>query len=90
MSIFLQGIRKQKRGRMVYDEIKQDWVPRWGYKSVKKNAEAAQWLIEHKDTDKNLESDPFSKQKSEKNLLLAKQKMRELRNKVEGAGYFIK
>ncbi len=31
---------------MVYDEITQDWVPRYGANSVKHIAEKANWVIE--------------------------------------------
>ena len=30
---------RKKRSRLVYDEITQDWVPRWGKDSVKKIAD---------------------------------------------------
>lgn len=36
---------KPKRDRLVYDEEKRDWVPRYGYKGKNKDAED-QWLVE--------------------------------------------
>merc|ERR1712159_22348 len=49
-----KGIQKKKRSRMVWDEITKDWVPRWGYKSVKQNAEKANIIMEVKDNAENI------------------------------------
>eukprot|EP00397_Hematodinium_sp_SG-2012_P036280 GEMP01039148.1.p1 GENE.GEMP01039148.1~~GEMP01039148.1.p1 ORF type:complete len:403 (+),score=101.37 GEMP01039148.1:47-1255(+) len=80
-----RGIEKKKRGRMVWDETTKDWAPRYGYKSVKKNEERANWAVEIKDGEDPY-AHPFQKQKAEKALVTAKQKMREMRNKVEAVG----
>jgi len=80
-----RGIHKKKRGRMVWDPTIKDWAPRFGYKSVKKNEEKANWAIEVKEGEDPYEN-PFDKQKAEKTLVVAKQKMRQLRNKVEAIG----
>ncbi|WFD02847.1 Rhodanese- sulfurtransferase [Malassezia obtusa] len=40
-----KGITKKKKDRMVYDEERQEWVPRWGYKGANKALEN-QWLVE--------------------------------------------
>jgi regulator of ribosome biosynthesis len=55
---------KQKRSRMVYDEITKDWVPRFGHGSVKKIEEQHNWLME----DKPGQGNPFEKRKEEKKL----------------------
>lgn len=55
-----KGIRKRKRGRMVFDEIKKDWVPRWGAYSIKKNEKKANYIMEVKEGDDPYE-DPFVK-----------------------------
>jgi regulator of ribosome biosynthesis len=39
---------RQKRSRLVYDDITSDWVPRWGPYSKKKIEEKHQWLNEDK------------------------------------------
>ena len=39
---------RQKRSRMVFDEITKDWVPRFGHGSVKKIEEKHNWLMEEK------------------------------------------
>ena len=42
----LKGIQGKKRdGKLVFDEDKQDWVPKWGYKGQNKDAENA-WAVE--------------------------------------------
>ena len=38
-------VQKPKKDRLVYDEEKQEWVPRWGYKGKNKDSED-QWLVE--------------------------------------------
>ncbi|KAF2015886.1 ribosomal biogenesis regulatory protein [Aaosphaeria arxii CBS 175.79] len=41
-----KGIKdKQRDGKMVYDEEKGDWVPKWGYKGKNKDGEN-DWLVE--------------------------------------------
>lgn len=40
---------KEKKDKMVYDEEKQEWVPRWGFKGKNRDAEG-QWLHEVKPT----------------------------------------
>eukprot|EP00392_Amoebophrya_sp_AT5.2_P009846 g9874.t1 len=81
-----RGIEKKKRPKMVWDETVGGWSRRYGYKSVKQNAENAQWCMEVKEGADPTE-DPFKKQKAEKKLDQAKQKLREMRNKVEQAGF---
>jgi len=80
-----KGIQKKKRGAMVWNDITKDWVPRHGYKSSKKIEERANFAIEVKEGSDPYEN-PFAMQKAEKDLTTAKQKMREMRNKVEAIG----
>lgn len=79
-----QGIRKRKRSRLVWDDLKKDWVPRYGYKSIKKNEEAAAGIVELKSNEDPFE-DKFEKRSKEKEMVKAKQKYRELRNRAEAA-----
>ena len=45
---------KPRRDRLVFDEEKQDWVPKWGYKGKNKDVEE-QWIVEvPADKGKNL------------------------------------
>ncbi|KAF4664556.1 Rhodanese- sulfurtransferase [Perkinsus olseni] len=78
---------KKKRSRMVWDETSKDWVPRWGPNSIKHNQEKMNWLVEvDEDRGDNPYEDPFAKQKAIEKLGQAKQKVREMRNKLEGVG----
>ena len=42
-----KGIKDKKRGegKMVYDEAKGEWVPKWGYKGKNKEGEG-DWIVE--------------------------------------------
>lgn len=84
-----RGIQKKKRSRLVYDDISKDWVPRWGYKSIKHRQAAMDVIREVKGnaTDAEANENPWEKDRAEKKLTQAKQKMREMRNKVEAAGF---
>ena len=78
-----RGVDKKKRSRIVWDEASKDWVPRWGANSVKHKAEKQNWLIE---VPANSSEDPFEKKRVAAQLVSAKQKLREARNKVEISG----
>merc|ERR1711920_597541 len=80
-----RNMKKRKRSKLVWDENSGDWLPRWGYKSAKHVAERANAIHEVRQGE-NPDANPFDKQAAEKKLLLARQKMREVRNKVEAAG----
>jgi len=69
---------KQKRSRLVFDPITNDWVPRWGHNSAKKVAEKHTWLIE--DKPKHEGSNPFTYEKQEKKLKVEKEKLKQLKN----------
>lgn len=81
-----KGIVKQKRGRMVFDEVSKDWVPRWGYKSIKSSTRQREDAIIENAPGQNPYHDPFELRAAERQLLKAKQKAREIRNQVEGLG----
>lgn len=54
----LKGIKAKKRdGKMVFDEEKEDWVPKWGYKGQNKDAETA-WAVELDDKKEDDRKDP--------------------------------
>ena len=78
-----RGIAKSKRSRLVWDETSKDWVPRWGAKSAKHRADKQDWLVE---VPLNSSEDPFEKKQLAKQLVSAKQKLREARNKMETRG----
>lgn len=84
-----KGIQKKKRSKMVIDEETGEWGRRWGHGSLKEKKEKRDnWLVVEKQGEKLKKGeDPFASKSVEKKLDVAKQKMRELRNKVESAGY---
>lgn len=40
-----QNIHKRKRSRLVWDDLKKDWVPRWGYGSKKNSRQKIEEAI---------------------------------------------
>lgn len=58
-----KGIQKKKKSKLVWDENEKGWARSYGYKSVKHNADKANFLIEHKQGDEGLEN-PFKKLKT--------------------------
>lgn len=78
-------MEKKKRSRLVYDEVSGDWRPRYGYKSVKQSEEKAHGILEVKSGQEGMDN-LFDQRKAEQKLYSAKQKMREVRNRVEAAG----
>ena len=68
---------RKKRSRLVFDQATNDWVPRWGPKSIKKIEEKGNWLMVDKPAD---EVDPFTKKKQEKKLVLEKERLKHLKN----------
>jgi len=80
-----KNMKKRKRSRLIWDEVSEDWKPRWGYKSVKHSEDKTNWFHEVGDKENPMENS-FDTQSAEKRLLKARQKMREVRNQVEAAG----
>eukprot|EP01102_Stenamoeba_stenopodia_P008761 TRINITY_DN2557_c0_g1_i2.p1 TRINITY_DN2557_c0_g1~~TRINITY_DN2557_c0_g1_i2.p1 ORF type:complete len:289 (+),score=86.50 TRINITY_DN2557_c0_g1_i2:162-1028(+) len=74
-----KGIAKRKKERLVWDEVTQEWKPRYGYNRA--NNEADDWVIEAKPGD-NPHDDPFEKRDQEKRDRVAKQKKNELKNRA--------
>lgn len=63
---------KEKRSRMVYDEITKDWVPRYGAGSVKKVQEKFNWLMEETAKHRAAGMNPYEYKKNEKKLVKEK------------------
>ena len=57
---------REKRSRLVFDPITNDWVPRWGKGSVKKIEEQHQWLMPEKGKHREAGIDPFTYARAEK------------------------
>eukprot|EP00163_Fabomonas_tropica_P009178 TRINITY_DN18981_c0_g1_i1.p1 TRINITY_DN18981_c0_g1~~TRINITY_DN18981_c0_g1_i1.p1 ORF type:complete len:336 (-),score=117.52 TRINITY_DN18981_c0_g1_i1:240-1121(-) len=82
-----KGILNKKRDRMVWDEDRQDWVPRWGYKS-KANDDLSKdknWVQELK-TGQSWDTDELAEKKAAKRQRVAEQKRKEDRNVYEALG----
>lgn len=67
-------LEKPKDGKLIYDEEKQDWVPKWGYKGKNKEVES-QWLVEvdeKKENEDGSEVNPrkVSRDERKKNIKL--------------------
>lgn len=73
---------RKKRSRMVFSELTNDWVPRWGKGSVKKVEDKTNWAIEEKQGDNYNGEDPFTLRNREKKFQAAKQQRKELKNKL--------
>jgi regulator of ribosome biosynthesis len=76
-----KGIQKKKKSRMVWDEDKKEWRPRWGYKGVTEGKEK-DWLIEIP-RQKDPMVDYFTQAKEEKKERINKNKKRQQRNLEE-------
>ena len=64
---------RKKRSRMVFDEITDDWVPRWGKGSIKKIEDQHNWLLEEKEGDIPIEKmDLFTQEKLNKSMKVEK------------------
>lgn len=77
-----KGIKNVKKSRMVYDEAKNEWLPRWGY--GKANDEMAQWAIPVGGNDDPYQ-DPFEKLAVEKKERVIKNKLNQLENLAKAA-----
>lgn len=72
-----KGILKKKKSRMVYDEAKEEYAPRWGYK--KANDESDVWAMPASSADRPGE-DPWTRMAREKKERVAKNKDQQLGN----------
>lgn len=73
-----KGIVKKKRERMMYDELQQKWMPRYGYK--RHNSDDAEWVLPAKSTDLP-GSDPFEEKARLKAEQRGRQRFNEERNR---------
>jgi regulator of ribosome biosynthesis len=73
-----KGIEKRKKGRMIWSDEFQKYLPRWGKGSLKKETENSKYIIE--DKEKYEGKNPFTYNKQEKKLEKLKQMKREKKN----------
>jgi len=78
-----KGIQKRKKGRMVWDEQKQQYLPRYGYKRANNLEE--QWAFEAKGDDDGKE-DPWQRMQREKNDRVSKNQKQHLSNLKAASG----
>jgi len=79
-----KGIQKTKREKKVWDEEKQDWVDRWGWKGKNKEKEE-QWLSEvpaNADVDHN----PSHVARADRKKLMAKNERQRKENEARSQG----
>ena len=78
-----KGIKNKKRERMLWDEQKKEWRPRYGYQRA--NDEMRDWAIEVGPNDNPYE-DPFQARKVAKKERILKNKLKQLGNLERAAG----
>ncbi|CAG8525997.1 7898_t:CDS:2 [Ambispora leptoticha] len=78
-----KGIQKRKKDKLIYDEEKGEWVPRWGYKGANDDG-ANDWLIPVSNNDDPYE-DLFAKRREAKKQRIEKNSSRHQRNLEEAA-----
>ena len=78
-----KGIKNKKRERMLWDEQKKEWRPRYGYQRA--NDETRDWAIEVGPNDNPYE-DPFQARKVAKKERILKNKLKQLGNIERAAG----
>ncbi|KAL5361607.1 ribosomal biogenesis regulatory protein [Aspergillus floccosus] len=69
---------RERRKKLVYDEEKGEWVPRWGYKG--KNKSDDDWLVEVNEKDWKKEEEAAAKGSSIRGMSRAERKERIKRN----------
>eukprot|EP01053_Blabericola_migrator_P009390 Blabericola_migrator_1__9389@NODE_506_length_7963_cov_38_720618_g388_i0_p8_GENE_NODE_506_length_7963_cov_38_720618_g388_i0NODE_506_length_7963_cov_38_720618_g388_i0_p8_ORF_typecomplete_len181_score39_08RRS1/PF04939_12/6_6e33DUF4390/PF14334_6/0_076_NODE_506_length_7963_cov_38_720618_g388_i061806722 len=84
-----KGIQKRRKQALVFDPVEKNWKINRGGRSLKHAEDKRTWFIEHKDHE-NPYVDPFKLRREMKSLEKAKQKMKEVSNKVRKAGYKLK
>lgn len=73
---------KERAGKMVYDEEKGEWVPKWGYKGSNKTLDN-QWLVEVDEKVKGTENelvDPRTLNRAERKNLVKKNLRQQKKN----------
>jgi regulator of ribosome biosynthesis len=60
--------QKEKRSRMVFDPLSNDWVPRYGTGSIKKMEDKYNVVMEEKEKHREAGMDPFTYKKNEKKI----------------------
>eukprot|EP01112_Ceratiomyxa_fruticulosa_P021986 TRINITY_DN7932_c0_g1_i1.p1 TRINITY_DN7932_c0_g1~~TRINITY_DN7932_c0_g1_i1.p1 ORF type:complete len:378 (+),score=110.65 TRINITY_DN7932_c0_g1_i1:177-1310(+) len=77
-----KGIKKTKRSKKVWDELHEEWKPRFGYNRA--NNEKDNWAVEAGPND-DPNTDPFTQKRAQTREAMQKQKERELKNRERAA-----
>ncbi|KAF0359000.1 RRS1-domain-containing protein [Gigaspora margarita] len=77
----IKGIKKNKKSKLIYDEEKGEWVPRWGYKGANDDG-SNEWLVPVPDNADPFE-DQFTKLREAKKVRISKNEARRRRNMDE-------
>lgn len=84
-----KGIKsKERAGKMIYDEEKGEWMPKWGYKGANKKLDD-QWLVEVDDKVKGTEDelvDPRTLNRAERKNLVKKNQRQQKKNMKNAQG----
>jgi regulator of ribosome biosynthesis len=79
-----KGIKNKKRERMVYDEVEQDFRPRYGYKGA--NSRIEEHAIVEVKAGQDPNEDPWALARDEKKRRVEKNKLQQVRNVDRAAG----
>ncbi|KAL9713110.1 Rhodanese- sulfurtransferase [Leucoagaricus gongylophorus] len=79
-----KGIKKTRREKKIWDEEKQEWVQRWGWKGKNKEVET-QWLHEVP-SNADVDNDPRKNAKDERKARIAKNERQRLQNLSHTSG----
>ncbi|EKM79901.1 hypothetical protein AGABI1DRAFT_113150 [Agaricus bisporus var. burnettii JB137-S8] len=79
-----KGIQKKKREKKIWDEEKQEWVDRWGWKGKNKEGET-QWLHEVP-SNADVDHDPRKIARDERKARTAKNEKQKLQNLSHSTG----
>ncbi|KAI0258491.1 ribosome biogenesis regulatory protein-domain-containing protein [Gloeopeniophorella convolvens] len=79
-----KGIQAQRRERKVWDDERQEWVARWGWKGANKDAET-QWLHEVP-ANADVDHDPAKEARAERKARVAKNERQHLQNVARAQG----
>lgn len=79
-----KGIKNKKRERMVFDEVEQDFRPRYGYKGANSRIENHA-IVEVKEGQDPM-SDPWAEAKQEKKRRVEKNSLQQVRNIERSTG----
>ncbi|TDL29659.1 RRS1-domain-containing protein [Rickenella mellea] len=79
-----KGIQKTKKDKKVWDEVRQEWVNRWGMRGKNKEKEE-QWITEVR-ANADIDHDPVKAARDERKARVAKNEKQQVQNLGRAAG----